>query len=65
MVAQIIGTGWMLLWFVYMLRMLIKWIIKDSGNLYPCLLVCIIGWVLLGFCPIAIIKFGWNYIGRG
>lgn len=60
-IAKIIGVLWMLLWFVIVLQAFVRGVIegKDASGY---LLASVFMWLLFAVAPIAIIKFGWNYI---
>lgn len=59
--AKIIGVLWMLLWFVIVLQAFVRGVIEGKDAL-GYLLASVSMWLLVAVAPIAIIKFGWNYI---
>lgn len=63
-IAKIIGTVWMLMWFVIVLRSLVSGVVGGK-DLFGYLMASILVWIIVAVGPIAIIKFGWSYIGRG
>lgn len=63
--AKITGVLWMLSWFVFMLHAFANGVIDGGKDPIIYLAACVTTWVILAVGPIAIIKFGWSYIGRG
>ncbi|MFT4271837.1 MAG: hypothetical protein QM578_12565 [Pantoea sp.] len=59
--AKIIGAGWMLCWFVMLLKITIKHV---NAGLDPiaAMFSLAFAWLLVGFLPVAIVKFGWGFI---
>lgn len=62
-IAKVIGTSWMLMWFVIVLRSLVSGVVGGKDP-FGYLMASILVWIIVAIGPIAIIKFGWSYIGR-
>ncbi|MEL5655634.1 hypothetical protein PTT65_04265 [Serratia ureilytica] len=58
---KLVGIAWMLAWFFIIFKIVVKHINAGSsvsGSLFALAMV----WLLVGFLPVLIAKFGWNYI---
>lgn len=58
------GIAWMLSWFFLLFKIIVRQV-NNGADLFGSIFALIFVWFLIGFLPIAIIKFGWSYIGRG
>ncbi|KAB8312956.1 hypothetical protein EH228_04575 [Erwinia endophytica] len=61
-IAKIIGVGWMLVWFWTLLRSCIN-LTLEGKDPFAALFALALAWFVIGFVPVAIVKFGWRYIG--
>lgn len=59
--AKVIGVFWMLLWFVIVLQAFMRGV-TEGKDVFGYFLASVSMWLLVAVAPIAIIKFGWNYI---
>ena len=59
--AKVIGVLWMLLWFVIVLQAFMRGV-TEGKDVFGYFLASVFMWLLVAVAPIAIIKFGWNYI---
>lgn len=60
-VAKIIGTVWMLAWFFIILRIVAKQFSQGLGA-FAGVFSLAMTWLLVGLAPVAIVKFGWEFI---
>ncbi|NRF76632.1 hypothetical protein [Citrobacter braakii] len=60
-IAKIIGVLWMLLCFVIVLQAFVRGV-TEGKDAFGYFVASIFMWLLVAVAPIAIIKFGWNYI---
>ncbi|SFN77745.1 hypothetical protein SAMN05216516_1218 [Izhakiella capsodis] len=61
LIAKIIGTGWMLFWFFMCLSLMAK-SLKEGSDALGGLFSASLMWLIFGFGPIVIVKFGWGFI---
>ncbi|KZR10465.1 hypothetical protein A3N54_05680 [Klebsiella aerogenes] len=60
---KIIGVMWMLACFVIVLCAYVK-NVNAEGDVFNLLFASIFVWGLIAITPIAIVKFGWEFINR-
>lgn len=60
-IAKLIGTSWMLIWFFIIFKSMVK-AVNNGLDPFAAIFSLAFVWGIIGFLPIAIIKFGWGFI---
>lgn len=60
---KIIGVMWMLACFVFVFCAYVR-NVNAGGDVFNLLFASIFAWGLMALTPIAIVKFGWEFINR-
>lgn len=61
LIAKIIGTVWMMLWFLIIFKASVR-LINKQGQHLAVFFSAVSMWLLIGFVPLAIVKFAWGFI---
>ncbi|EOS94734.1 hypothetical protein SY86_18645 [Erwinia tracheiphila] len=61
LIAKIIGTVWMLAWFLFLFKIIVKKV-NEGLDPFGMIFSLVLTWLLIGLAPVVIVKFGWGFI---